>query len=70
MQVLSTVNSSNLILHQIFTLYGTRIEAYKRELVWAIDKWLPVISNYTTKRLKNKAVLNFKAILYVLLCGT
>ena len=45
MQVLSTVNSSNLILHQIFTLYGTHIEAYKRELVWAIDKWLPVISN-------------------------
>ena len=45
MQVLSTVNSSNLILHQIFTLYGTRIEAHKRELVWAMDKWLPVINN-------------------------
>ena len=37
----------------------------KEELSWAIDKWLRVISNkilfktvvYTTKKLKNKAIL-------------
>ena len=40
----------------------------KEELAWAIDKWLWIISNimlfktviYTTKELKNKAVLNLK----------
>ena len=38
----------------------------KEELAWAIDKWLRVISNtmlfktvsYTTKNLKNKAILS------------
>ena len=47
----------------------THIEAFKEELAWAIDKWLQeVISNkilfelcsYTTKKLKNKAVLKLK----------
>ena len=36
----------------------------EEELAWAIDKWLQVISNtyvsYTTKNLKNIAVLNLK----------
>ena len=37
----------------------------KEELAWVIDKWLWAISNkmlvvYTTKKLKNKAVLNLK----------
>ena len=47
----------------------------KEELTWVIDKWLRAISNkmlfktvvYTTKKLKNRAVLN-KTILYALLC--
>ena len=30
----------------------------KEELAWGIDKWLQVVSSYTTKKLKNKAVLN------------
>ena len=41
----------------------TRIKVFKRELAWAMDKWLQVISNkivYTTKTLKNKAILNLK----------
>ena len=45
----------------------TRIEIFKEELAWATDKWLWVIGNimlfttviYTTKKLKNKAVLSF-----------
>ena len=40
----------------------------KEELAWVIDKWLEVISDimlfetviYTTKKLKNKAVLKLK----------
>ena len=46
----------------------------KEKLAWAIDKWLCVNSNkmlfknnYATKKLKNKAILNFKK-LYTLLC--
>ena len=46
---------------------------FKGELAWARDKWCRIFSNiynvilnsYTTKKLKNKAVL----ILYVLLCS-
>ena len=51
----------------------------KEELAWAIDKRLPVISNYnviknskSTKELKETKELNrfkFKTILYALLCG-
>ena len=39
---------------------------FKEELVRAIDKWLQIIShimpfkNYTTKKIKNKAILNLK----------
>ena len=47
-------------------------KSLKEELAWAIDKWLRVVSNkifsYTTKKLKKKAVLNLKQILYALLC--
>ena len=45
----------------------------KEELAWAIDKQLQVISNhynvsYTTKKIKNKAVLNLKQYTYCLRC--
>ena len=51
-------------------------KSLKEELAWAMDKWLWVVSNKilfktvirTTKKLKKKAVLNFKKILYALLC--
>ena len=32
----------------------------KEELAWAVGKWLLIISSYTTKKLKNKALLNLK----------
>ena len=45
----------------------------KRELAWAVDKQLWVISTLMlfkgTEELKNRAVLNFKQYLYTLLCG-
>ena len=42
---------------------NVRALKHLKELTWAIDKWLQVSSNcylksYTTKNLKNKAVLN------------
>ena len=50
-------------------------KSLKEELAWAIDKRLQIVSNkmlfinsYTTKKLKKKAVLNLKQILYALLC--
>ena len=51
-------------------------KSLKEELAWAIDKRLRVVSNKmlfktviaTTKKLKKKAVLNLKQILYALLC--
>ena len=51
----------------------------KEELTWAIDKQLRVVSivmlfkksksTKELKKLKNKAALKFKTILYALLCG-
>ena len=45
------------------------IETFRRKAGWTTDEQLWVISNivfsYTTKKLKNKAIL----ILYALLCG-
>ena len=46
----------------------------KEELAWAIDKQLWVIMlfktvSYTTKEVKNEALLSLKLILYVFLCG-
>ena len=55
---------------------GVHIQRHlKEEQAEAIDKWLVVVSNnnvilnsYGTRKL-NKAIFNFKTILYVLLCG-
>ena len=42
----------------------------KEELAWAIDKWFQLYNGiYTTKKIKNKDVLNLKTILYALLSG-
>ena len=49
-------------------------KSLKEEFAWAIDKRLRVVSKkcylkqYTTKKLKKKAVLNLKQILYALVC--
>ena len=53
----------------------TRIEIFKEELGWAIDKQLWFIINTlfktcTTKNLKNKAIFNLKQYrTYALLCA-
>ena len=50
------------------------LKSLKEEPAWVIDKWLRVISSkilfsYTTKKLKNKAILNLNNnLLYALLC--
>ena len=40
------------------------IEVFEKELAWAADKWLQVISNvynsYTTREQRNKAILSVK----------
>ena len=50
----------------------TRIEPFKEELAWAVDKRLWIISTIksskTTKELKGTSRFKFKATLYTLLC--
>ena len=44
----------------------------KEKLVWAVGKWLWVISNVnskTTKELKGISHFEFKTIMNILLCG-
>ena len=56
--------------------YGICVSRHlKEELAWDIDQQFHIIVilfkviSYTTKELKSKVVLTFKAILYALLCA-
>ena len=51
---------------------NTHIEATKEVLAWDMNKYFQFINNMllkTTKLPKNKSILSFTIIFYMLLCG-